>query len=131
MKLSFSTNGWNEFGWRDFYSMAKDLGFDGIELHNVGDDLFEGRNAPFSMQELPRTARRLRELGLSIPCIDAVCNMADASKLTENCIDTEDFIAIASKLGTPYIRIYASAQREKRPRRRTMPLSNTLKRCCP
>lgn len=131
MNLSFSTNGWNEFGWRDFYSMAKDLGFDGIELHNVGDDLFEGRNAPFSMQELPRTARRLRELGLSIPCIDAVCNMADASKLTENCIDTEDFIAIASKLGTPYIRIYASAQKGKTPTEEDDAVVEYLKKMLP
>ena len=35
MKLSFSTNGWNEFSWVDFYTMAKDLGFSGIEIHDI------------------------------------------------------------------------------------------------
>ena len=35
MKLSFSTNGWSGFAWEDFYSMAKDLGFKGFELHDV------------------------------------------------------------------------------------------------
>ena len=110
MKLSFSTNGWDEFCWQDFYSMAKDLGFMGIEVHNVSNDMFEGRNAPFSREALPDTVRKLRELGLTVPCLDALCDIADSDKLTENCIDTEEHIYIASRLGTPYIRIYASKQ---------------------
>ena len=32
MKLAFSTLGCPEFGWSDVYSMAKDLGFQGIEV---------------------------------------------------------------------------------------------------
>ncbi|NLO46009.1 MAG: AMP-binding protein [Clostridiales bacterium] len=131
MKLSFSTNGWNEFTWRDFYSMAKDLGFSGIEVHNISEGLFEGRNAPFIKSELPKTSRKLRELGLSVPCFDAVCNIADASKLTENCIDTEDYIYIASSLGTPYIRIYASQQEGKTPEEEDDAVVEYLKKMIP
>lgn len=32
MKLAFSTLGCPDFDWPDIYSMAKDLGFDGIEI---------------------------------------------------------------------------------------------------
>lgn len=37
MKISFSTLGCPEFGWRDIYSLAKDFGFDGIEVRGLGD----------------------------------------------------------------------------------------------
>ena len=32
MKIAFSTLGCPDFSWQDIYSMAKDLGFDGIEI---------------------------------------------------------------------------------------------------
>ena len=32
MKLAFSTVGCPDFQWSEIYSMAKDLGFDGIEI---------------------------------------------------------------------------------------------------
>ena len=32
MKIAFSTLGCPDFDWPDIYSMAKDLGFDGIEM---------------------------------------------------------------------------------------------------
>ena len=41
MKLAFSTLGCPEFGWSDVYSMAKDLGFQGIEVRGLGDELFD------------------------------------------------------------------------------------------
>ena len=110
MKLSFSTNGWDEFNWQEFYSMAKDLGFDGIEVHDIHSLPFSTHKAPFSLENIYSTSRKLHELDLKIPCFDAVCDIADSDKLTENCIDTEEYITIASKLGTPYIRIYAMPQ---------------------
>ena len=113
MKLSFSTNGWDEFNWQDFYSMAKDLGFDGIEIHDVHSVPFTSGKAPFVSENLFSTSRKLHELDLTIPCFDAVCDIADSEKLTENCVDTEEYIYIASKLGTPYIRIYAMPQENK------------------
>ena len=45
MKLSFSTNGWDDFDWTDFYVTAKDLQFDGIEIHDVKEKIFPARIA--------------------------------------------------------------------------------------
>ena len=53
MKLSFSTNGWNGFTWEDFYTMAKDLGFAGIEIHDVKEQTFQGANGPLTTVVLP------------------------------------------------------------------------------
>ena len=36
MKLAFSTVGCPDFQWSEIYSMAKDLGFDGIEVRGLG-----------------------------------------------------------------------------------------------
>ncbi|MCL2508957.1 MAG: AMP-binding protein [Oscillospiraceae bacterium] len=131
MKLSFSTNGWDDFSWQDFYSMAKDLGFEGVEVHNVGSEAFSGANSPFAKSALSKTARKLHELRLKIPCLDAVCDIADAGKLTENCIDTEEHIYVASRLGTPYIRIYASAQQGKTPEEEDDAVVEYLKKMIP
>ena len=35
MKIAFSTLGCPEWSWEDIYSMAKDTGFDGIELRGT------------------------------------------------------------------------------------------------
>ena len=48
MKISFSTLGCPEFGWRDIYSLAKDFGFDGIEVRGLGDKRFTGPAQPLS-----------------------------------------------------------------------------------
>ena len=40
MKLAFSTLGCPDFSWNDIYSMAKDLGFDGIEIRGLGNEIF-------------------------------------------------------------------------------------------
>ena len=49
MKLSFSTLACPEYSFSDMYAMAKDLGFDGIEVRGLGNDIFDNRhNMPFS-----------------------------------------------------------------------------------
>ena len=40
MKISFSTLACPEYSWSDIYSMAKDIGFNGIEIRGLGNDIF-------------------------------------------------------------------------------------------
>ena len=40
MKLSFSTKGWHNRSFEDFCEIAKNFGFEGIELHNIHNPLF-------------------------------------------------------------------------------------------
>ena len=42
MKISFSTIACPDYSWVDIYSMAKDLGFDGIEIRGMGDGFAAG-----------------------------------------------------------------------------------------
>ncbi len=107
MKLSFSTNGWHSLSWSDFFATATDLGYNGIEVHDIFSPRFAGADGPFSASNAIQTIRKIIESGLSIPCIDTVCNIADSEKTEENCEELLAYIDIASKIKTKYIRIHA------------------------
>ena len=68
MKISFSTLACPDFSWTDIYSMAKDFGFDGIEIRGLGNEIFSVNAQPFKAENLPKTIEKLKSLGLEIPC---------------------------------------------------------------
>ena len=45
MKTCFSTLACPNFTWQEIYSMAKDFGFDGIEIRGLGQDIFSVKAA--------------------------------------------------------------------------------------
>ncbi|MEA4815665.1 MAG: AMP-binding protein [Lachnospiraceae bacterium] len=107
MKLSFSTSGWSNFTWSDFYTMCKDLGFDGIEIHNIEKEPFGEANSPLNMKNIAKTTAILADLDIKIPCIDSICNIADKLKKSENIETIKNYIKTAFMLNSPYIRVYA------------------------
>ncbi|MBO5321550.1 MAG: AMP-binding protein [Clostridia bacterium] len=108
MKYSFLTKGWHNNTFDEFCAIAKDLKFKGIELHNIHNRLFTDKDGAFHDYAAAKTVRKLFEMKLQIPCIDTICNLADASRENENIKEIEACIDIASNLKIPYIRIYAS-----------------------
>ena len=107
MKLSFSTNGWDDFDWTDFYVTAKDLQFDGIEIHDVKREVFSGKNRPFNSENIVETAHKLAQMELTIPCLDTTCDVSDETKIDENVAEIEEYIKIAKIVKCPCIRIRA------------------------
>lgn len=107
MKIAFSTLGCPDFDWTDIYSMAKDIGFNGIEIRGLGKDIFAVAAKPFTEAQLPLTAKKLSELRLEIPCLSSGCCLKFADKKEENHIEILQYIELAAKLKTPYIRILA------------------------
>ena len=95
MKLSFSTNGWNSYKWNDCFEMANAVGFDGIEIHNIKNEVFSGEDAPFNIEKINETVRRINEHDIEIPCIDSTCNIADKSKFEENIKEITNLVSIA------------------------------------
>ncbi len=107
MKLAFSTLGCPNFGWTEIYSMAKDLGFKGIEMRGLGDDIFSVNAKPFCPENIDKTVEQLRNRHLEIPCLSSGCALKYAEKAEENIAELKEYIDLANKLGTPYIRILA------------------------
>lgn len=105
MKLSFSTKGWHNNTFEEFCEIAKDLKFEGIELHNINNRLFTDEQGAFHDYTTAATVRKLYKMNLKIPCIDAICNPAEATEY-EPCVDEiSRCIDIASDLKIPYVRI--------------------------
>ncbi|TEB13289.1 hypothetical protein Psfp_03513 [Pelotomaculum sp. FP] len=66
MKLAFSTLGCPNFSWSEICSMAKDLGFKGIEVRGLGNEISAVRAQPFTEAQLPQTLKKLSELRLEV-----------------------------------------------------------------
>ena len=107
MKISFSTLACPDFSWSDIYSMAKDLGFHGIEVRGIGDETNALKTKPFSAEKVDKTAEKLRSLKLEIPCLSTGCCLKFADKREENLAEISAHADLAAKLNTPYIRILA------------------------
>lgn len=105
MKIAFSTLGCPDFDWADIYSMAKDIGFDGIEIRGLGNEIFAVKAQPFMESQLPQTIKKLSALHLTIPCLSSGCCLKFADKAEENHNEIVQYIKLAAKLGTPYVRI--------------------------
>ena len=105
MKLAFSTLGCPDFDWSDIYSLAKDFGFDGIELRGLGDQIFSIHAKPFQEDALPKTVEYLNRMHLEIPCLSSGCCIKYRENAQNTLQELLEYIELASKLNTPYIRI--------------------------
>ncbi len=105
MKLAFSTLGCPDFSWSDIYSMAKDFGFDGIEMRGLGNDIFSVRAQPFRADQIDKTIANLKRMRLEIPCLSTGCVLKDADCWQQTKAEIEEYIRLAEKLGAKYIRL--------------------------
>ncbi|MCX8131803.1 MAG: sugar phosphate isomerase/epimerase [Clostridia bacterium] len=112
MKISFSTLGCPEWSWDDMLSTAKDLGFNGIEVRGIENELYVPKSKPFSVTNIEGTKARLNKLGLEIPCLTSACYLFDKAKKDFYINEGKEYIDIAQKLGTPFVRVLGDANPE-------------------
>ena len=104
MKIAFSTLGCPNYDWKDVYSIAKDLGFDGIEVREIRNEF---KRSPFSVENCDKTAQKLKQIKLEVPCLSTGCVLSEIENSEENIKEISEYIEVASKLGSKYIRILA------------------------
>ncbi len=107
MKLSFSTKGWHNSSFEDFCAIAKDLKFQGIELHNIHNRLFTDKDGAFHDYTAAATVRKLYELKLNIPCIDSICDCGKTNEKEDTITEIRTCISIAKNLKIPAVRVRA------------------------
>ena len=106
MKLSFSTRGWGEMNWEELLDSALDMKFTGIEVYNLFKfPEMTDRSSPFHKHKIAATIRQLKDLKLSIPCLDT---SLDLSESTVCCETMESMMKIAHDLQVPYVVAWAS-----------------------
>jgi fatty-acyl-CoA synthase len=91
-------------------STAKDIGFDGIEIRGVGNELYAPRIKQFAAENIELTKKKLDKLGLEIPCLTSACHLFDKTDIDKNLQEGKDYIELAAKLGTPYVRVMGDIQ---------------------
>ncbi|MHB1483157.1 MAG: AMP-binding protein [Saccharofermentanales bacterium] len=110
MKIAFSTLGCPEWSWDDIYSMAKDIGFDGIELRGLGSEISSYKAKPFLKDEIVKTKAKLLTSGLQIPCISSSCCIKNDTMIAKTLSEGFASIDLANQLDTPYVRILADCE---------------------
>lgn len=110
MKISFSTLACPNWSWQDIYGAAKDLGFNGIEIRGLGNEIFSVKAKPFTDSQLPVTIDKLNSLGLEISCLSSGACLKYKDKFAEAKAEIVAYAQLASKLGTSYIRILADLE---------------------
>ena len=106
MNLSFSTRGWGDLGWEELLDAALDMKFTGIEVYNLFKfPNLTDRGGPFHCHKIAATVRQLRDLKLTIPCLDTSMDLSDST------CDAEviaDMMRMAHELQVPYVVAWAS-----------------------
>ena len=109
MKLAFSTLGCPDWTWSEIYSMAFDLGYSGIEIRGLGEEIMASRAGPFLPGEIDNTVKELQRLKLTIPCLSSNCVLSAPGGAEAARIEIGEYIELASRVGAEYIRVLADA----------------------
>jgi sugar phosphate isomerase/epimerase len=104
VKFSFSTKGWHESTFEEFCQVADDLRFEGIELHNIYNRLFTDKDGAFHDYTAAATVRRLYERKLTLPCIDAICELKVTEEAENEIRRLCDQLDVAALLGASVLR---------------------------
>lgn len=107
MKLCFSTLGCPQWQWKEILSYAKDMGYNGVEVRGVGNELFCPNIPQLLPERIHETKETLRRLGLAIPVLSSQCCLHRRTDLERTMEDCRRYIDTAALLGAPYVRVLA------------------------
>ncbi|MDR1599477.1 MAG: sugar phosphate isomerase/epimerase [Oscillospiraceae bacterium] len=109
MKISFSTLGCPRWSWQDITATARDLGYDGVEVRGVGQDISAPSIPQFAPDAIPSTRAQLERMRLEIPCLASECMLHQRETAARTAKEVAAYIGLAKSLGAPYIRVMGAA----------------------
>ena len=116
MKLSFSTKGWHGRSFDEFCTVAAELGYQGVEIHNIHGSMFTNRDGAFYDYTAAATLRRLYEQKITVSCVDALTDPSDAATADAAEAEIRRCMEVATNLHIPFVRLRtASADEESAP----------------
>ncbi len=105
MKLSFSTLSCPDWSFREIYATAADLGYNGIEIRGIADEIYAPKIPAFSDKKIESTIGHLSRRSLEIPILTTgayIINNHNPDAIYQEILEYSE---LASKLGVKYIRI--------------------------
>lgn len=103
MKLAFSTLGCPDWRWSEIYSTAKDLGFNGIEVRGVANEMYVPKIKAFDSEHIEKNIKKLKDGKVEIPMLTS--GIAVGEKAENAVAEAKEYIDLAEKLGAKYVRI--------------------------
>ena len=106
MKLAFSTLGCPEWNWDDVISAASDLGYDGVEIRGLSNELYAPGDTEFTSQHIEKTKTRLlppRPCG-PMPGFGLRLRRRDAAT-AQRSAEGRAYIDTARALGASFVRV--------------------------
>ncbi|MDR1940304.1 MAG: sugar phosphate isomerase/epimerase [Clostridiales bacterium] len=105
MKISFSTLACPNWTFAEIAAAAKDLGYDGIELRGLGDEMYAPALKIFDETHISSTLSKLASLGLTIPILTSGAVLGVHSKIAAAEAEAKAYADLAAKIGAKYIRV--------------------------
>ena len=114
MKLSFSTLGCPDWTLNESIAISADLGYNGIEIRGVADEMYAPRIPAFGDSLLEKTKQRFARASLSVPILTSGAFFADQKDVDGAMTEAKEYLLLASKMGVPYIRVMGECSPEPR-----------------
>jgi len=106
MKLCFSTIGCPDWSLKDCLTIGKDLGFKGIEIRSIQNNVFAPSMKDFT-EDLDKTIDYLNKYDIKIAMLTTGCALANHND--ETAVNrAKEYIDLANKLNVPYIRVMST-----------------------
>lgn len=105
MKLAFSTLGCPKLDFDETLAIAKDMGYDGVEIRGVGKVMDAPDIAQFAPQNIAATKARLKGLGLAVPIFTSACYLHLRENWDQTLALAKRYADVAAAMDVPYIRV--------------------------
>lgn len=105
MKISYSTLATPNVNWSEISSIAKDFGYQGVEIRGIGKDLYAYKAKPFLPENINRTVEKMKQMKIEVPCYSLSCCLKYADKREENKAEIIRYMELAKITETPYLRV--------------------------
>ena len=105
MKIAFSTLGCPGWSFKEMVSTAKDMGYDGIEVRGIQNEIYAPNIREFQDINIEKTKKNLDRLGLEITCFSSASYLFDKERIDQALKEGKDYIDLARKMGVKYVRL--------------------------
>ena len=105
MKLSFSTLASPDWTFREIYATAADLGYDGVEIRGVADEMYAPRIYNFTDAKIESAKAHFAKRNLDIPMLTSGAAVLGRASFDAVKKEIEEYCVLAEKLGVKYVRV--------------------------
>ena len=105
MKLAFSTLTCPDWHFSEVISTAADLGYAGVEIRGVADQMYAPHIRAFSDSRIEKTREMLARTGVEIPILTGGAHLMDNPDLDAAEQEVRDYVLLAERLKVPYVRV--------------------------